>query len=147
MSVLTIGYERYGQPDFIARLQREGVAMLIDVRAVANSRKAGYSKKMLAASLNEACIAYRHMVALGTPKAGREAARAGDMDTLRASLDTSLAEPAAALDLSEIAALSKAGTICLMCLEEEWTKCHRSMICERLLADHGVAARHLRMDG
>lgn len=146
MSLLSIGYERYGQPDFIARLKRESVATLIDVRAVANSRKAGYSKKMLAASLNEAGIGYRHMVALGTPKAGREAARSGDIATLNAVLAVSLAEPVAALDMTEIATLSREGTICLMCLEEDWTMCHRAMICERLAADHGVRARHLSLN-
>jgi uncharacterized protein (DUF488 family) len=76
----TIGYEKVGVPDFIASLQAAKVKTLIDVREVANSRRAGFSKKALAASLDEAGIAYVHMKALGTPKAGREAARRGEQE-------------------------------------------------------------------
>ena len=80
----TIGYENVGVPDFVAALKKAKIKLLIDVREVANSRRAGFSKKSLAASLDEAGIAYIHMKPLGTPKAGREAARKGDVKTMHA---------------------------------------------------------------
>ena len=52
MKLATIGYERATQADVIARLKAAGVEVLIDVRAVAASRRAGFSKTLLAASLN-----------------------------------------------------------------------------------------------
>jgi len=78
----TIGYENVGQPDLVAALKAAKIKTLLDVREIANSRRAGFSKNILAASLDEAGIAYVHMKALGTPKAGREAARKGDIKTM-----------------------------------------------------------------
>ena len=73
----TIGYESEPQAAVIQRLKDAGVAIVLDVRAVASSRRAGFSKTLLAASLKEAGIDYLHLRDLGTPKAGRDAARAG----------------------------------------------------------------------
>ncbi len=70
----TIGYERETQAQVIDRLKQAGVEVLIDVRAVAASGRAGFSKTLLAASLNEAGIDYLHFRQLGTPKPGRDAA-------------------------------------------------------------------------
>ena len=50
----TIGYEHATQPDVIARLKTAKVEVVVDVRAVAASRRAGFSKTVLAASLAEA---------------------------------------------------------------------------------------------
>ena len=49
----TIGYERATLGDVIARLHAANVEIVLDVRAVAASRRAGFSKTVLAASLNE----------------------------------------------------------------------------------------------
>ena len=54
-----------------------GVKLLVDVRAVASSRRPGFSKNQLAAGLDERGISYLHLRGLGTPKDGRVAARSG----------------------------------------------------------------------
>ena len=73
----TIGYEAATQDAVIDRLKAAGVEMLVDVRAVAASRRAGFSKTVLAASLAEAGIGYVHLRQLGTPsRAARPPARA-----------------------------------------------------------------------
>src|SRR5690606_37609401 len=105
----TIGYESVGIPEFIAALQTAGVKTLIDVREVANSRRAGFSKKSLAASLDAAGIGYVHMKALGTPKAGRQAARKGDVKTMQRVFEARLAEPESQLALAETADIAKRG--------------------------------------
>jgi uncharacterized protein (DUF488 family) len=138
----TIGYERVGAPDFIAALQAAKIKTLIDVREVANSRRAGFSKKALAASLDAAGIAYLHMKPLGTPKAGREAARKGDVATMRAIFEAHLAGHESAAALAETAALTRAGRVCLMCLEHDWRDCHRAIVSERL-EQTGLSAIHL----
>ena len=56
--------------------------LLVDVRAVASSRRPGFSKNQLAAGLDERGISYLHLRGLGTPKDGREAARSGKFDVL-----------------------------------------------------------------
>ena len=65
--IWTIGYERVGVPDFIASLKAANVKTLVDVREVPLSRRAGFSKNVLAASLAGAGIGYIHMKVLGTP--------------------------------------------------------------------------------
>jgi hypothetical protein len=50
----TIGYEGASVDGFIAALRRSRVSLLIDVRAVAVSRRKGFSKTALAAALAEA---------------------------------------------------------------------------------------------
>lgn len=139
----TIGYEKVGVPDFIAALKAAKVKTLIDVREVANSRRAGFSKKALAASLDEAGIAYVHMKTLGTPKAGREAARKGDVKTMHRIFEARLAEPESQLALAEAAELAKGGRVCLMCLEHDWKDCHRAIVARRLEAKYGLKPVHL----
>ena len=68
----TIGYESATLDAVIGRLKTAGVELVIDVRAVAASRRAGFSKTLLGASLNAAGIDYRHLRGLGTPKPGAE---------------------------------------------------------------------------
>lgn len=138
----TIGYERLGQGAFVAALKAAKVKTLIDVREVANSRRAGFSKKSLAAALDEAGIGYIHMKALGTPKLGREAARRGDTKTMQRIYTAHLAEPASDMALDETAALARKGRVCLMCLEHDWRECHRAIVSERLEA-MGLKAEHL----
>jgi len=84
----TIGYEAAPQAKVIDTLKAAGVEVLIDVRAIAASRRAGFSKGLLSSSLEDAGIAYVHLRALGTPKEGRMAARRGKTAEMREILPT-----------------------------------------------------------
>src|ERR1700760_2543787 len=81
-TIFTIGYEKAKPSAVFAELKRAKVKLLVDTRAVAASRKPGFSKRQLAAGLDEEGIAYLHLQKLGTPDEGRQAARAGKLDTL-----------------------------------------------------------------
>jgi len=76
-TLFTIGYEGKTVEELLDQLNASGVKLLIDVRAVAASRRPGFSKTALAGALRERGIDYLHLRPLGTPKAGREAARKG----------------------------------------------------------------------
>ncbi len=130
----SIGYERTTLAGLIEALQRHGVKTLVDVRDVANSRRAGFSKKLLAATLDESGITYIHLRALGTPKAGREANRAGRMDEFRAIYDASFQRPEAQLQLLEAADLIADNPTALLCFCGDGAKCHRSIIADALEA-------------
>ena len=138
----TIGYERVGQADFIAALKAAKVQTLVDIRDIANSRRAGFSKKSLMAGLADAGIAYVHMKALGTPKAGREAARRGDVKTMTKIFEAKLADPESQLALAETADLANAKRVCIMCLEHDWRGCHRAIVA-RHLEPQGFKATHI----
>ena len=136
MKVLfTIGYEGLDSERLIAALRDAQVGTLADVRAVANSRKRGFSKSALRTSLEEAGIGYAHARSLGTPKAGREAARGHDAALMRriyceAVLDT--ADGGLALDA--LAGMAEAAPTCLLCFERDPERCHRRVLAERLEA-------------
>ena len=80
--LFTIGYEQTPHKAVLDELESAGVKLLVDVRAVTSSRRPGFSKNQLAASLDERGIAYVHLKGLGTPKEGRLAARSGDYAAL-----------------------------------------------------------------
>ncbi|HEX4182721.1 MAG TPA: DUF488 domain-containing protein [Caulobacteraceae bacterium] len=142
-TVATIGYEHATQPEVIDKLVGAQVRTLIDVRAVASSRRAGFSKSLLAASLKEAGIDYVHLRDLGTPKPGRQAARAGRTDEMLAIYHAHLEEPAAQVQLGQAAEIAKAGKSALLCYEAEACRCHRRVIAERLSASLGLKVEDL----
>ncbi|WBH18372.1 DUF488 domain-containing protein [Sphingomonas radiodurans] len=114
--------------DFLAALTAVKVELVIDVRALPLSRRPGFSKSSLAASLREAGIDYVHLKALGTPKRGRDAAKKGDVVTLRAVYDDQLALPeaqAAAARMRELAAEKRSA---LLCYERDPCHCHRTLL-------------------
>ena len=113
----------------LRELKRAHVDLLVDTRAVAASRRPGFSKRQLAATLDEAGIAYLHLQKLGTPAEGRQAARAGDLDTLWRIYNKHIKTPAAQAALGELIALIKSGKrVCLLCYERDPKQCHRSRI-------------------
>src|ERR1700683_1577076 len=80
--LFTIGYEQTPPRSVLDELEHAGVKLLVDVRAVASSRRPGFSKNQLAAGLDARGISYLHLRGLGTPKEGREAARSGQFGAL-----------------------------------------------------------------
>ena len=119
----TIGYEGASLGAVIGKLAAAGVKTVIDVRAIASSRRPGFSKTMLAASLAEAGIGYRHLRALGTPKRGREAARAGRIAQMRQIFEAHLEEPEAQAQLLEAGEIAGAGPSALLCYEADASRC------------------------
>jgi uncharacterized protein (DUF488 family) len=126
----TIGYEAATQADVIGRLKAAGVEVVIDVRAIAASRRAGFSKTLLAGSLHDAGIDYVHLRALGTPKPGRDAARKGDIAGMTAIFEEHLQEPAAQLALSEAASVAAERKTALLCFEADARGCHRRIVAD-----------------
>ncbi len=139
----TIGYERQTQDVVIARLKAAGVETLVDVRAVASSRLAGFSKTLLAASLAEAGIGYVHLRQLGTPKPGRDAARKGHIAEMTAIFEDHLAEPGAQLELAQAKELVATKKVALLCFEADHHGCHRKILAERICEDLGCPVEHL----
>jgi uncharacterized protein (DUF488 family) len=118
----------------------------VDVRRFPGSRRnPQFGQAALAETLGAAGIAYRHAVELGGRRSGEPgeerfacirvaafrsyAARMGTPEWQRA-LDEALAEP----------------TPCFMCAETLWTRCHRRLIAELLVA-RGYTVTHLLRPG
>ena len=128
MKIFTIGYEATTMPDFIGTLAAAGVERVIDVRALPLSRRPGFSKTSLAASLGEAGIGYVHLKALGTPKAGRDAAKKGDVETLTAVYEAQLELPEAQAQAAIMLGLAAEKPSALLCYERDPCHCHRTLL-------------------
>lgn len=125
-----------------------GVAHLIDVRAVPLSRKPGFSKRQLAASLDQAGIRYTGLRGLGTPRAGRDAARRGDVGALEHIFaEYMLTDPAQA-DLAHAVAIARTAPSCLLCFEADPACCHRRLVAQAMLPSlPGAALADLDIPG
>jgi uncharacterized protein (DUF488 family) len=127
--LFTIGYEQAKPAAVMGELKRAKVDLLVDTRAVAASRRPGFSKRQLAAALDEQGIGYIHLQKLGTPAEGRQAARAGDLDTLWRIYDRHIKTAEAKAALNELVGLIKSGKrVALLCYERDPKECHRSRI-------------------
>ena len=138
--LFTIGYEKAKPDALMAELKRARVKLLVDTRAVAASRKPGFSKRQLAATLDENGIAYLHLQKLGTPDAGRQAARAGKLETLWRIYAKHLKTPEAIEAMDELVSIVKSGqSVCLLCYERDKDCCHRTRIAEVVNERTGVS--------
>jgi uncharacterized protein (DUF488 family) len=142
--LFTIGYEQTPAKAVLDELQHAGVKLLVDVRAIASSRRPGFSKTQLAAGLGERGIGYVHLRGLGTPKDGRKAARGGDMNALSKIYHAHLKTPQARAEMGELETLvMKAGPICILCYERDHNTCHRKFIAEIIEDRDGAKIENL----
>jgi uncharacterized protein (DUF488 family) len=138
LRIFTIGYESTTMAEFIAALKEAGVRQVIDVRAVASSRRPGFSKNLLRNSLAEEGIGYVHLRALGTPAEGRAAARAGRIDDLKRIYAGQLELPEAIAEAAQMVALAAETPSALLCYEREPGGCHRTLLLSAVAANAEV---------
>jgi uncharacterized protein (DUF488 family) len=142
--LFTIGYEQMPAKAVLDELEQAGVKLLVDVRAIASSRRPGFSKNQLAAGLDARGISYLHLRGLGTPKDGRVAARSGQFETLHKIYARHLKTPQAREELDELSALvQKSGPVCILCYERDHLHCHRRWIAEIIEARDGARVENL----
>jgi uncharacterized protein (DUF488 family) len=133
-AVFTIGYEGTDIDRIVTILRAVGVKVLADVRAVAVSRKKGFSKNALRSRLEAEGIAYAHYVELGDPKAGREAARAGLFDEFHRIYTEHLVGHDARAALEVLEETARGAPVCMLCFERDPKTCHRTIVADRLKA-------------
>lgn len=137
MALFTFGYEGCTVDDFIARLKKAGVTVVIDVRELPLSRKKGFSKTAFAAALKNDGIVYRHLSIFGCPKPVRNQYKIdGNWKRYKKAFDSYLkAQSTAVADFAKFSRTTKA---CLVCFEADFNFCHRSLVA-RAVADAGGA--------
>ncbi len=142
--VATIGYQGATIATVLQVLTEARVELLVDVRAVAGSRRPGFSKTQLAANLRGAGIEYLHLRGLGTPAPGRAAARAGRHDEMRAIFLKHLERHEAHAELEALADIVQGGRrVCLLCFEADPAHCHRTLVAKALGELMPIEVRHL----
>jgi uncharacterized protein (DUF488 family) len=141
--LLTIGYEGCTIGDVVAELRAARVGLLIDVRAVPQSRKPGFSKRQLAAGLDEQGIGYLHLQSLGTPKPGRDAVRAGHPERMEEIFREHMTSDRAQVELAQAKQLARERRVCLLCFEQDPMMCHRRLVAEMITEDTHQPVVHL----
>jgi uncharacterized protein (DUF488 family) len=146
-TVFTIGYENATVAGFQDALRDAKIDLLVDVRAVASSRRPGFAKTALAANSNAAGAEYLHHRALGTPAEGRAEARAGLPESMKKIFRTHLATDDALEQLALVADLVKQGRrVALLCLEADAQVCHRSIVAAEVARLTGAKVVNLSAD-
>ena len=144
--MFTIGHGTRPAEELVACLREADVETLVDVRRFPGSRRnPQFGQEALAETLSEAGIVYRHAEELG----GRRSGEPGEqrfgcirVPAFRSYAARMTAEPwqrALAEALAE-------PTPCFMCAETLWTRCHRRLVAELLVA-RGRAVTHLIRPG
>ena len=140
----TIGYEGRTPDELTAVLRLHGVSRVVDVRQLPLSRKRGFSKTALAASLSTHGIGYISLRELGTPKPVRDTyKRSRDFRMLLKQYLAYIGKKDAAVEgLYQMAA---ADTCCLLCFERDPEQCHRSVLADVVAKRNGraFAVQHL----
>jgi uncharacterized protein (DUF488 family) len=155
---VTIGVYEWDLARWLAALRAADVRLLLDVRQRRGVRGREYAwanSLRLQRALAEAGIAYEHHLELAPTTELRqlqyaEDARAGVGKRSRVELAAAYREryTREILDRVDLAPivdpLPADGASALMCVEADPEACHRSIIAERLAAEHGVDVSHLR---
>jgi uncharacterized protein (DUF488 family) len=155
--VATIGVYRWTLDAFLGALRRAGVGLVVDVRqrrAVRGREYAWANAQRLEAALEAANIEYRHHAELvPTTELRRlqygEDERVGVGKRSRGELAPEYREryTREILDIADlgqfVSVLPTGCASALLCVERDPEACHRSLITERLAADHGVIVVHL----
>jgi uncharacterized protein (DUF488 family) len=154
----TVGVYGFSLEEFLAALRAADVRLLLDVRQRRGVRGPEYSwanSKRLQAALAEAGIEYRHHPELAPTTELRrlqyaEDDRQGVGKRSRTELAPEYVEryTAEILDRADldalVAELPANGAAALFCVERDPEACHRSLVADRLGAEHGLAVEHLR---
>ena len=153
----TIGVYGFDLEAFLATLDGAGIELLCDVRQRRGVRGPEYAwanSKRLQAALADAGVSYRHLPELAPTTELRRLQyaaddRAGVGKRSRVELAPEytrgyLREILEPVDLGELAEELRAdGPAALLCVERDPEACHRSLIADRLAAEHGAAVEHL----
>ncbi|WP_082584863.1 DUF488 family protein [Caulobacter sp. Root655] len=147
MQIVTIGYEGATPEAFDRALLQAGVQMVVDVRAMAISRRKGFAKTALRSRLASLGIDYLHLKGLGDPKPGREAARAGDFVLFQRIFGAHMRTSEALADLAILKDLVTRQTVALVCYEANATECHRTVVARTVASSHDCEIVHLGLSG
>jgi uncharacterized protein (DUF488 family) len=150
-TIFTIGHSTRTKDEFIALLREFEIELIADVRSIPRSRtNPQFNTDILARTLAEAGIGYRHLKALGGRRhRGRDAAPSPNPfwrnDSFRNYADYA-ATDAFKTGLDELRTIARDSRCAIMCAEAVWWRCHRRIIADYLLSE-GVRVVHIMGPG
>lgn len=142
-AVYTTGYEGRSVDTFFNDLLKQGIDVVVDVRANPVSRKYGFSKLRLAEFCKKLGLQYHHMPTLGISGTARAGLRSfiSYQSLLKRYEETMLPERAA--EVQDVGSLMRRQPSVLLCVEKDVRCCHRSRLAEAVARATGLEVVHL----
>ena len=133
-TIYTIGHSTRTTEQFLALLRAHSIEELVDVRTIPRSRhNPQFGTEELAASLQQAGIAYTHLGKLGGLRhASKDSVNLGWQNTSFRGFADYMATPEFTSGLDELKSLAEQKTVATMCAEAVPWRCHRSLISDAL---------------
>ena len=141
--IYTVGYEGKSVDAFFNHLLKNGIRLLIDVRANPVSRRYGFSKRRLGEIAGRLGLDYRHMPALGIASSYRTDLT--DFASYQRLLQRYEHEmlPHLQREVAQVGKLMKSEPSVLMCVEKDVMCCHRSRLAEAVSRETGMEIVHI----
>jgi len=134
--IYTIGHSNRSLETFLALLQSQAIALLVDVRTIPRSRhNPQFAADTLAPALAAADIAYQHLATLGGLRRGlgQASPNTGWRNASFRSYADYMQTEAFQAGLGTLIDLARARPVAIMCAEALYWRCHRSLIADALL--------------
>ena len=129
----TIGYEGISLEEYLNRLLKNNVNLLVDVRRNPLSQKYGFSKKTLSSFCRRLGIEYIHIPDVGIDSSKRrELNTQADYDLLFDDYKTTVLKDTIESQNQILSLLNKHKRIALTCFEADTCQCHRTHLAEKL---------------
>jgi uncharacterized protein (DUF488 family) len=146
MLLFTLGYEGFTVNAFVAVLRAAGVEAVCDARELPLSRKRGFSKNTLRKTLAKAGIEYDHVRPLGCPSAVRNQYKV-DQDWNAYVIAFRKHLRSQRQSIAELARRARRRRTCIICYEENFERCHRSMVADAAAKLESLRVIHLNQTG
>ncbi len=142
--VYSIGHSTRREEDFVELLKGHGIGLLVDVRSIPRSRhNPQFNSEVLPELLRGFSIRYRHMPGLGGLRRARKDSRnTGWRNRSFRGFADYMETAEFAMNVEELANLSRSDTVAMMCAESLPWRCHRSLIADALIV-RGVEVRDI----
>ena len=142
-AVYTAGYQGKSVDAFFDNLLKNGIQLVIDVRANPVSRNYGFSKKKFKETAERLGLDYRHLPELGIPS--RYRANLSDFDSYQRLMMKYEFEliPNLGSKIDEVGEIMKKIPAVLMCVEKDVETCHRSRLAVATARKTGLQVKHI----
>lgn len=137
-SIFTIGYEGNSIDDYLRRLIKSDIDIVVDVRSNPQSMKFDFNKKALSGFLSKIKVEYVGIPELGIPSDMRvELSDYDSYQKLFAIYDSEIL-PLQTASVAQIGTMIDAGKrVALTCFEKNHMMCHRYRIAQKISREHG----------
>jgi uncharacterized protein (DUF488 family) len=142
-AVYTAGYEGKSVDAFFNDLLKNGIQLIIDVRANPVSRRYGFSKKHFCEIAKYLGLDYRHFPELGIPRKYR--VDLSDFDSYQRLMKQYEQEmlPKLGNKIEEVGKLMEEIRAVLVCVEKDVRCCHRSRLAGAIARRTGMKVNHI----